>query len=183
MFLYYKVLHKKVIDEVDNYYSIENPKNEYLAEHITTDGKLDTIYEMMQYDWVKDIMHPLTSDCETNCLPINGGHHLIPFDKIRRLVADDKHEYYVTDEFQNNKIVLDTTFESLSQRTSQHHTDYRLNPFYIIDCIYEWERFRLNDLSEKCLPYHVTASSDRIHLDIIKDIIYPRYLHYKTIRH
>ena len=163
------------------YYDIENPKAEYLAEHITTDEKLDTIYEMMQYDWVKDIMHPLTSDCKTNCLPINGGHHLITFDTIRRLVADDKHEYYVTDEFQNNKIVLDTTFESLSQRTSQHHTDHRLNPFYIIECIYEWERAPLNELSDKCLPYHSVLKAIPQY-SIIKNIIYPRYLHYKTIR-
>ena len=188
MFLYYKVLHKKALEEVDNYYSVVNP-TEYIDEHTTTDEKLDYIYEMMNDEMVKDTMYPLTSECETNriCLD-NPCRYIIPFDKIKILVDDNK--YYVTDD-NNNKIVLDTTSDQIdfTRLIFSNSANVWINPFYIIDCIYEWERFPLNELSTKCLPYHSGIMSDgqgQIHSHsrtIIQNIIYPRYLHYKTIRH
>ena len=57
-----------------------------------------------------------------------------------------------------------------------------LNPFYIVECIAEWENYPLNKLSRRCAIPKL-QKNNRYTSDIIHNVIYPKYKHYKTISH
>ena len=91
-------------------------------------------------------------------------------------------EFYVKDN-DKNKIKLDSSLYN-THMDKMTNTLYNLNPFYFVECIAQWERYPLRKLSPKCfrVPQNWGGRQDHTHtLDIIHDLIYPRYLHYKTI--
>ena len=144
----------------------------------------------MKEEWVKEILTPITHECNSMCfspyIDSSSPITLIPLDKIIIIKTLDgtneygegifRSDYYVKDD-DKNKIHLDINKQNLVKSND-------INPFYVVDCIAQWERNRLNELSPKCFRLPQNRGGRQLHthsLDIIHDVIYPRYLHYKTI--
>ena len=167
----------------------------------------------MKKEWVQDILKPISIDCHHHgldelCDIVNFYVHpdkkrpcLIPFDKILKIMKIENdgiriNDYYFTNA-NNNRVKLDKEKENISPKTT--HPYYNKDPFYFVECISQWEYYKLNQLSSKCrrkmkeIPRVIKERSwgrenkippvDIYPLDIIHDVIYPRYLHYKTISH
>ena len=200
LLIYYKAFHQFCIEKTNEYLEITEEKSvENLPEHFDHNEWVSHLYELMKEEWVKEILYPLSVEC-------NGGsdtcfsrgsytpHRLIPYDKLIRKetqqVIDDNintvADFYVEDANHN---MIKLNINELHLGKSIYIDDknkYDLNPFYIIDCISQWERFTLNKLSPKCFrpPHNAHANQMHTHsLDIIHDIIYPRYLYIKLISH
>ena len=222
IFIYYKAFHNECIQKVDEYYKEQKHIN-YI------DGKAqitnDVVYEFMKEEWVQDILKPISIDCHHHgldelcdivnfyVLPNKKRPCLIPFDKILKIMKIENdgiriNDYYFTNS-NNNRLKLDKEKENIVPKTT--HPYYNKDPFYFVECIAQWEYYKLNQLSSKCRRKmrerprvirafsirtqthgssrsasrrdHSEPNEDIYPLDIIHDVIYPRYLHYKTISH
>lgn len=173
--------------------------DEKLPEHFNKEEWETHIYELMKEEWIQDILYPITPECngggDTCFSPYEPYNRLIliPFDKIIKVstvieedtIMEPTTEFYVEDN-DKNKIKLDISKGILEKSIYiGDHISYNRNPFYFVECIAQWERYPLRKLSPKCFRVPQGGGrQDHTHtLDIIHDLIYPRYLHYKTISH
>ena len=173
--------------------------DEKLPEHFNKEEWETRIYELMKEEWIQEILYPITPECnggsDTCFSPYESYNRpiMIPFDKIIKVstvieedtIMEPTTEYYVEDN-DKNKIKLDISKGILEKSIYiGDHISYNRNPFYFVECIAQWERYPLRKLSPKCFRVPQGGGrQDHTHtLDIIHDVIYPRYLHYKTISH
>ena len=209
IFIYYKAFHNECIQKVDEYYNPDEVSvplgeavpvgtDENIPDHFNK-GEWEThIYELMKEEWIQDILYPITPECNGGSDTCFSPHHninrpiMIPFDKLIKVstvidgdnIMEPITEFYVKDN-DKNKIKLDISKDSLEKSIYiDVGISYNKNPFYFVECIAQWERYPLHKLSPKCfrVPQNEGGRQDHTHtLDIIHDLIYPRYLHYKTI--
>ena len=202
--IYYKAFHQLCIEKTNEYLEINEEKSvENLPEHFDHNEWVSHLYELMKEEWVKEILYPLSVECDNDskkCIGYNE-NKLIPYDKLikketHQVIDGDINtvaDFYVEDQTKNmiklniNELHLEKPiYVYISAVTPAKPQEYTMsiNPFCIVNCIAQWERYTLNKLSRKCFrpPHNAHAGQHHTHsLDIILDIIYPRYLHYKLI--
>ena len=191
--IYYKTFHKLCIEKTNKYLEINEEKSvENLPEHFDHNEWVSHLYELMKHEWVQEILYPLSAECDNNsekCIEYDE-NKLIPYDKIiiKETLQMKIKNFYVEDQNKNmiklniNEFNLEKPIyvAEIKPKKPNGYT-MRVNPFYIVDCIAQWERFTLNKLSPKCFKKPI--NSYRHSFDIIHDIIYPRYMYIKLISH
>ncbi len=179
------------IEKTKEYLEInEQNTEENLPEHTDHSEWMSTLYKLMKEEWVKDILYPISSECTDgkNCFRSGNkdGNVVIPYNKLiskETQTYQDKYtnsvkDFYVEDE-NKNMIKLDVSILHLEKPIYINNNRYNLNPFYILNCIAQWEqKFHLNELSPNCfrVPQNWNSMNSQP-LDIINDLIYPRYIY------
>jgi len=191
LFIYYRAFHQMCIEKTKEYLEInEQNTEENLPEHTDHSEWMSTLYKLMKEEWVKDILYPISSECtggEKKCYRSGNKDVVIPYNKLiskETQTYQDEYtnsvkDFYVEDE-NKNMIKLDVSILHLEKPIYINNNRYILNPFYILNCIAQWEqKFHLNELSPNCfrVPHNEVMQVHTHIIDIINDLIYPRYIY------